>query len=77
MPLRFSFADRSKARHRLRSKISAEKNELTKLVSEYNKLPSTVCPANLEDVLQHKFPWEFPDDNNARMCLKNYHAFTV
>ena len=58
-----SIADRSKARHRLRSKISAEKKELTQLVAEYNKLPSTLLLVDLEDVLQHKFPWELPDDN--------------
>lgn len=54
-------ADTSKQRHRLRKKISDEKADLAKLISEYNDLTSTVDKVEIADTMDNNFPWALPD----------------
>lgn len=61
--------DSSRQRHRLRAKISQGKSDLSKLVSDYNELSTTLFPVDYDDALLHKFPWEIPDANTRKYVL--------
>ena len=65
-----SSLDTSKQRHQLRKKISDEKADLAKLISEYNDLTSTVCKVEIADAMDNNFPWALPDQCGGKF---SYH----